>query len=300
MCSIMKIMKMLFRYFWILLLLTGIGRGQINILKDLTPAPFPKGTEFSSIAVSRFGDIYLLENKRHEIYRLKDDGKVLNVNGGYGWGEGQFDTPVDISIASGLDLIVADYNNHRIVRFDRELNYITSYPDPNSDYQLSFPRSVILSGLGEIFILEDENSEIVRLNVRQNDITAFAGIEYGRYSLMEPQLIRMTKSGLITVLERSGKLLQFDRYGTPLIQMSAPIESEALSMVLIDDDILLMFAEEPYLLYRSKSLEEWFPPVISGLDVPRKFIAGTYKNEQLYLLDSSGRILICSVDKSVH
>jgi len=39
--------------------------------------------------------------------------------------------------------------------------------------------------------------------------------------------------------------------------------------------------------------------VITGLDVPRQFIAGTYKNEQLYLLDSSGRILICSVDKSV-
>jgi len=299
MCSIMKIMKMLFRYFWILLFMTGISRGQINIQKDLTPAPLPKGAEFSSIAVSRFGDIYLLENKRHEIYRLKDDGKILNVNGGYGWSEGQFDTPVDISIASGLDLIVADYNNHRIVRFDRVLNYITSYPDPNSQYQLSFPRSVILSGLGEIFILEDENSEIVRLNVRQNDVTAFAGIEYGRYSLMEPQLIRMTKSGLVTVLERSGKLLQFDRYGAPLIQLSAPIESEVLSMVLINDDVLITLAKEQYLLYYSKSLDEWFSPVITGLDVPRQFIAGTYKNEQLYLLDSSGRILICSVDKSV-
>jgi len=295
----MKTMKTFFRYFWIFLLLTGIGRGQINILKDLTPAQLPKGAEFSSIAVSRFGDIYLLENKRHEIYRLKDDGKILNVNGGYGWSEGQFDTPVDISIESGLDLIVADYNNHRVVRFDRELNYITSYPDPNCDYQLSFPRSVILSGLGEIFILEDENSEIVRLNVRQNDITVFAGIEYGHYSLMEPQLIRMTKSGLITVLERCGKLLQFDRYGTPLIQMSAPIKSEVLSMVLIDDDILITLTKEQYLLYYSKSLEEWFSPVIGGLDVPRRFIAGTYNNEQLYLLDSSGRILICSVDKLV-
>ncbi|MCG2716916.1 MAG: hypothetical protein L6422_11735 [Candidatus Marinimicrobia bacterium] len=292
-------MKTLFRYFWIFLLSTGISRGQINILKDLTPAPLPKGAEFSSIAVSRFGDIYLLENKRHEIYRLKDDGKILNVNGGYGWGEGQFDTPVDISIASGLDLIVADYNNHRIVRFDRDLNYITSYPDPNSDYQLSFPRSVILSVLGEIFILEDENSEIVRLNIRQNDITVFAGIEYGRYSLMEPQLIRMTKSGLITVLEKSGKLLQFDRYGAPMIQLSASIESEVLSMVLINDDVLITLAKEQYLLYYSKSLDEWFSPVISGLDVPRQFIAGTYKNDQLYLLHSSGRILICAVDKSV-
>ncbi|MBU4445187.1 hypothetical protein KJ656_08915 [bacterium] len=292
-------MKTLFRYFWIFLLSTGISRGQINILKDLTPAPLPKGAEFSSIAVSRFGDIYLLENKRHEIYRLKDDGKILNVNGGYGWGEGQFDTPVDISIASGLDLIVADYNNHRIVRFDRDLNYITSYPDPNSDYQLSFPRSVILSGLGEIFILEDENSEIVRLNIRQNDITVFAGIEYGRYSLVEPQLIRMAKSGLITVLEKSGKLLQFDRYGAPMIQLSASIESEVLSMVLINDDVLITLAKEQYLLYYSKSLDEWFSPVISGLDVPRQFIAGTYKNDQLYLLHSSGRILICAVDKSV-
>jgi len=175
-------------------------------------------------------------------------------------------------MASGLDLIVADYNNHRIVRFDRNLNYITTYPNLNSDFQIFFPRSVILSNLGEIFILDDENSEITRLNAQQGDVTVFAGIEYGNYALTDSRLIRLSPAGLVTVLENHNRILQFDRFGSPLSIF------------------------KPFLMIYSKNLEKWMTPVVVGLEKELLFIAGTYTGQQLYLLEQSGDIIVCSVE----
>jgi hypothetical protein len=291
----MKTMKSIFALLCFVLLLNVSSRSQIQFLRRISPISNQPSAEFSSIAVSQFGDIYLLEKKRAEIYRLNEDGTILNVNGGFGWGEGQFDTPMDISMASGLDLIVADYNNHRIVRFDRNLNYITTYPNLNSDFQIFFPRSVILSNLGEIFILDDENSEIARLNAQQGDVTVFAGIEYGNYALTDSRLIRLSPAGLVTVLENHNRILQFDRFGSPLSIFKIPSKSAPIGLILIDEDFLILLEEEPFLMIYSKNLEKWMTPVVVGLEKELLFIAGTYTGQQLYLLEQSGDIIVCSV-----
>ena len=279
----------------VILLITGtVAFGQFVFEREINPAVVPKSTRFSSVTVSQFGDIYLLEEKRHEIYRLDSRGKVLNVNGGFGWEEGQFDTPMDINISSGLDLLVADYNNHRIVRFDRELNYLTTYPDPNSDFELSYPRSVVLTNLGEIFILSDENSEIIRLNLSRNNITTFAGIEYGNYALYNPILIRMNKAGILNVLEDSGRILQFDRFGTPVNRLKVPAESQVLAMVPVGNDIIVTLRKVPGLLMYSAAQKNWSPLIIDGLPKSVYYVSIAYRNNQLYLLALDGRIYICS------
>ncbi len=291
----MGTMKSFVTLFCFILILNVTSRSQIQFIRRISPFPDPQGAEFTSIAVSQFGDIYLLEKKRDEIYRLNEDGIILNVNGGFGWGEGQFDTPMDISMASGLDLIVADYNNHRIVRFDRSLNYITTYPNLRNDFQIFFPRSVILSNLGEIFILDDENSEIIRLNAQQGDLSVFAGIEYDNYALREPRLIRLSPAGLITVLESHNRILQFDRFGSPLSIIKVPAESALNDLILIEEDFLILLEKEPFLMLYSKNLTRWTTPVIVGLEKESPFIAGTYTRQQLYLLEQSGDIIVCSV-----
>lgn len=297
MVSIMRTMKVIFNLLVLIILSSMICPGQVQFVKEITPQPVPKIADFQAIAVSPFGDIYLLEQKRCEIYRLKDDGSVDNVFGGFGWGVGQFDLPMDINLTSGLDLLIADYNNHRIVRFDRNLNYLATYPDPGSDIRISYPRSVALSNLGEIFILNDENSEIVRLNVTEAGIMTFGGIEYGRYSLIEPRLIRLSPSGLVTVLEKNGRILQFDRYGTPCLVTSIPIKSEAISFTIIGEDLLVLVKKEPFIFRYLAAKKEWAPIALVGFEKSRRFTSVGFRSERLYLLDSKGKILLCSIGK---
>jgi hypothetical protein len=297
MVSIMKAMKCIFNLSLLLIIAQVVCLGQIQFVGEITPRSVPPAADFQTITVSPFGDIYLLEQKRCEIYRLKEDGSVINVFGGYGWGIGQFDQPMDLNMTSGLDLLVADYNNHRVVRFDRNLNYLATYPDPSGDIQISYPRSVALSNLGEVFILNDENSEIIRLNVNEATIMTFGGVEYGPYALKEPRLIRLSSSGLVTVLEKNGRILQFDRYGTPCLITSVPIESAAISFTMIGEDLLVFIKKEPYVFRYFAHQKKWAPVSLVGFEKSRRFISVGFRNERLYLLDSKGKILLCSIDK---
>ena len=80
------------------------------------------------ISVNSSGDIYVADTGNNRIIKLNIKGELLKSEGGLGWGENQFDSPVDVWAKSNLDLLVADRNNRRIVRYDKNLNYINFYP----------------------------------------------------------------------------------------------------------------------------------------------------------------------------
>ncbi len=287
-------MKYKIKVLSILLLLVSISVSQFQFVKEIKPIQIHQDIQFCSITASKFGDIYLLEKKRHEIYRLDCTGKVLNTNGGFGWEEGCFDTPIDISIGSGLDVVVADYNNHRLVRFDRFLNFLTVFSFSDEETEISYPRSVTVSKLGEIFILDEESGEVIRFDMQKNEVSKFGGAEYREYTLLDPLQIRINKNGILTVLESDGRLVQFDRFGTPIREILPPEEIEASGIVLINENILILSQSESRLLLYSNKLSEWFSPIIIGYEDNTSFVSGIVVEDSLFLLDKSGAIVVCN------
>jgi len=289
-------MKYRIKVLFILLLLVSIAVSQLQFVEQIKPIPIHKGVQFCSITASKFGDIYLLEKKRNEIYRLDCTGKVLNTNGGFGWEEGRFDTPVDLSIGSGLDVVVADYNNHRLVRFDRFLNFLTVFSYSGEETEILYPRSVAVSKLGEIFILDEGSGEVIRFDMQKKDISKFGGAEYGEYTLVDPVQIRINKNGILTVLESDGRLVQFDRFGTPIREILPPKEIEASGLVLINENILILSQLESKLFLYSNKLSEWFSPIITGYEDNTFFTSGIFAEDSLFLLNKSGIIVVCNFE----
>ena len=83
------------------------------------------GADLSRISHSSSGIIYALDGEANKLLKISSDGELLNRIGGFGWSDEQFDLPVDIWV-TGLDIFIADQNNHRIQRYDIELNFISS------------------------------------------------------------------------------------------------------------------------------------------------------------------------------
>ena len=137
-------------------------KAQFRFEREIVPQSVREGVQFNAISVNEFDDIYLLESKFSEVYRLDQNGNILNRNGGFGWGLGQFDCPRDLCF-SGLDVIVADQNNHRLVRYDRQLNYIATQDLRSDSRRLIYPMSLTASQINELFILSGETAEILRL-----------------------------------------------------------------------------------------------------------------------------------------
>ncbi len=262
---------------------------QLQFRQSIKPDTSLVNPQFTQIAVFKFGDLYLLEKNSNQVWRIDRKGKILDVNGGYGWGEGLFDYPTDLSLASGLNVLVADFNNHRLQRFDRYLNFLTQFPVDGRTVRIEYPLSVAASNLGEIFVLEWQNNEVVRFDT-DGGSTHFGGVDYGRYALIDPVQLRLSKKGNVTVLESNGRLLQFDRFGTPIGEIVPPDGLRARGMVLMGKNVLLLNEVKPYLVIYAGALRKWLPITLLGSEVKTPFVSGAFSDDLLLLLDRNGTI----------
>lgn len=172
----------------------------------------------SSFYITSAGIIYVTDDGTNEIYKLDTLGNVLKYAGGFGWTEGQFDTPSDV-FANPLSVYVCDKNNSRIERFDKDLNYISSLYTRNSDNKserFGYPLSCALSQQGDLYILDSENKRIVKFDLFGNFVQNFGGYDAGSFSLSNPKQLAISTDNKIYVLD-VGKLLIFDQYGNNIL-----------------------------------------------------------------------------------
>ncbi len=287
----MRLVRMLL----MVLLVLEISGAQIRFVRRLTPAYPEEGLSFERLAASSFGELYLTESTRHEVYQLDRKGKILNKNGGFGWGKGNLDTPVDLSVSSGLDIFVADFNNHRIVRYDRLLNFLAVFPEPAQDFALIYPRSLAVSQQGEIFILEEDNNEILRIDQENAEQIRFGGIEYGPNALQDPLLIRINQQGILHVLETTGTVLRYNRFGAPLGKTGNDLSVGLREMVLLKNTILLFGGQSPNILCYNDRSHQWQRIQLEGYSEEPIFQSGARLGKTLFLLKNNGTIVECQL-----
>jgi hypothetical protein len=110
---------------------------------------------------------------------------------------------------------VADKNNHRIQRFDKNLNYIFQIITRESEIeeeQFGYPLSAVMSNQGDVFILDSENSRIVKFDIFGNFIQNFGSYDYGDYALQEPLQLAVSPQNNIFVID-GNEIIIFDQYG---------------------------------------------------------------------------------------
>ena len=122
----------------------------------------------SAFTITAAGILYVADASSDEIYKLDTLGNNLKDVGGYGWDEGAFDHPVDV-FANPLSVYVTDKNNHRIQRFDKDLNFISllyTRENDNPAERFGYPLSAVTSNQGDLFILDSENKRILKFDLQ--------------------------------------------------------------------------------------------------------------------------------------
>ncbi len=168
----------------------------------------------SSFYINPVGYIFVTDIDTDEIYVLDTLGNMIHSIGGYGWSNSAFDTPVDI-FADALTIFVADKNNHRIQRFDKNLNFIFQVSTRENEIEeesFGYPLSAVTSNLGDIFILDSENSRIIKFDLFGNFLQNFGGYDYGNYSLEQPKQLAVSMQNNIFVIDNN-QIIIFDAYG---------------------------------------------------------------------------------------
>ncbi len=172
-------------------------------------------TSATRCSVDPSGFVYVLDAGTNELLKYTTAGKVVCSIGGYGWTTLTFDQPADLSSPNGLDVYVADYGNHRIQRFDRNLNFISSLylrDDENPDLRFGYPHGVDMDRFGALYLVDGENIRIMKFDATNVFERAFGGSEAGKGRLHSPSRVRVGSDDLVYVQD-GNSLVVFNVFG---------------------------------------------------------------------------------------
>ena len=196
------------------------------------------------ISVDPAGFIYIADTGNQRIVKINPTGRFVTEVGGFGWKKEEFNEPVALSARDGLDVFVADYYNQRIVRYDKDLHYIASFISSEEwpEYlRFGFPKSVDISSQGELFCLDDENSRVLKLNVKGNPQLSFGGFDAGEGRLQQPQRLLVSGKGKVCVSDwKDSKIVVFDTHGNYLYSFGKGILEKPVGIGEVGSKFLLV------------------------------------------------------------
>jgi DNA-binding beta-propeller fold protein YncE len=213
--------------------------------------------EGTDLDVDLYGTVYVLDAPSATLRVLDADLKLVAVIGSPGWEEGRFDHPAAVWARNGLDIFVADYGNHRIQRFDRQLAFVSSFStreSENSDERFGYPRGVALSRLGDLFIVDGENQRIVKVGGISRVERTFGGFDAGSGKLNQPSRIAVGPSDRVYVLD-GARIMVYDVFGNFLTSLyehmwksPTALYADAERVLVVDDGKVFWFGPDHQLL----------------------------------------------------
>lgn len=182
----------------------------------------------SSFDIDLNGNIYISDNIENTITKLDSSGKTILSIGGFGWNESTFDQPVSV-FTNTLSIYVADKNNNRIQRFDKDLNFLSQYNGDNSknDVEFGYPTCLAISSVGDLFILDSDNNRILKFNLTGDYLSEIGSNDAGNFALDNPKNFSIDFNGRIFVLDDS-KIKVFDQYGNGMFYYDLKFSPEKI------------------------------------------------------------------------
>ena len=255
-----------------------------------------RGSELTKFDVSQSGEFYALDQLNNRLIRISNNGNVAGFIGGFGWQEEQFDSPSDIWVTS-LDVFVSDKNNHRIQRYDRELNFISILDGSGGigEGKFEYPGGVAQSARGNLYVSDPFNGKLLKYSREGNFLLEFGGIGYAEGNTIEPGSIGVTPNEKVIVADVARNvLLCYDEFGNFLLSRGEGIIKAPVALSIgSDGDIFLLDVETNSIFifqensggYSEIRLSDFKSLLTTPTDI-------AVKNDELYILDSrSNKIL---------
>jgi DNA-binding beta-propeller fold protein YncE len=160
-------------------------------------------------------NIWTTDDGNHLVLKLDASGNVLLVLGRINTGAEAnwlFNKPADVAFAKNGDVYVADgYGNSRIVKFDRDGNYIKAWGKYGTGPgEFNLPHSVAVDKQGRVYVGDRENQRIQIFDADGIFIKQWTGVGYP-YGLVitSDQHVWMADGGYdrVVELDQDGKIL---------------------------------------------------------------------------------------------
>jgi NHL repeat-containing protein len=137
------------------------------------------------IAVGTNGDLYVIDSYEEgtfqrfdRIERFDKFGRFMHDWGGFGTGNGQFNSPTNIAIDvhSNFDVYVTDTGNNRVQRFDRNGVFLNAWGElGRDDGEFDQPKGIAVESDGSILVVDSNNFRIQKFTSEGDFIRKWGG-----------------------------------------------------------------------------------------------------------------------------
>jgi|SRR5215212_6345718 len=143
------------------------------------PAPSPsRFHNAKGIAVGTNGDLYVVDSGNDRIQRFDKFGRFMHDWGGFGTGNGQFNSPTGIAVDvhSNFDVYVTDTGNSRVQRFDRNGVFLNAWGElGRDDGEFDQPKGIAVESDGDILVVDSNNFRIQKFTSDGDFIRKWGG-----------------------------------------------------------------------------------------------------------------------------
>jgi len=85
--------------------------------------------------------------------------------GTQGTGDGEFDSPLDVAVASNGSVYVVDHGNHRVQKFTSEGVFVSKWgTEGTGDGEFDYPVGVAVASDGSVYVSETEGNRIQKFS----------------------------------------------------------------------------------------------------------------------------------------
>jgi len=247
----------------------------------------------SAFSLTPGGVFYVTDKSRNEIIKLDSLNKKLKSIGGYGWSNSTFDEPVDV-FATDLRVYVTDKNNSRIQVFDKDLNFLFLLKTDdisNGIDGFQYPLGCASSIQGDIYVLDSENSRIMKFNSTGKFLLEFGNYSSGDYLLSNPTKLALSQDSKVFVLDENF-INVFDQYGMGLIKITTKYQPTNLNIMFnslvinSSDSLYYQNLKNPFKKFKNITPKSEF--------LSDEIVEAILFNKNLYILTET-RILIFSI-----
>ncbi len=191
----------------------------------------------TAIDIDFAGNVFIIDRDRNQLLKFSPDGQLLDQVGGFGQASEQFADPLDVVAQTPLDVFVADYNNNRVVRYDKHLNFLNTltsrWPEP---YNFERVISIAVSQQYDLFLLEESSRKIIKFSRFSEPTAAFGGIYETYGQLLEPVQMCLDGSQRLFVSDPAQQaIVVFDYLGNFVQTLSHPDLSSPSGLAWGDD-----------------------------------------------------------------
>lgn len=238
------------------------------------------------------GNLYVLDAGRDLMIKYSPSGDSLAAVGGFGRGAESFDRPVAVYARRGTDIFVADHNNHRIQRFDRRLDYVTTIrtrDDPDDRIRFGYPLDVAVSRQGEVHVLDGENRRVIVFDHTGRFVRSFGDLSDGEGRMTDPRGLELDDDDNVYLLD-AGRIKVYDPFGGWIGHIPTPDDGPVLHFSIERDtmEVVTASALRFYDLRAKRYLQEMSVGVEDAAGPVRRW------RERLYIVRKD-RIDVCKL-----